>query len=574
MTGGTTAPVAVAKHDDPLRRAASRGGSSVASSGAGLPSALLTPRGSRSTLDGDPLLDDPLLPPLAAAGGDGSDGGSGGDAPSGSGSCSGCEGGGGGGSGGEPAAAQPTARTSSSGRAVHWADERTGAAAPAAAAVRPPLLHSAAPDDPSSGSGGGTATGGRDGVAVGGAAAAAARRAPLPESGCAQLDKYLLYLLKGDHPHKFMCGASTARGAPRPAAPPVPGPRMGAGVRPAAGRGGRACASSPGAAARPASHRGAAAPNDPAPTLPLTKLALPGPPRYYPGWGLSDDACAAVGEFLRIDRRIRVAALSGNRVTNEGAHWARGAPRVGPLGRGVGRRRRSPGDELRGRRDALWQGRSWVGPARQTPGLGCGQQPAAAQSKVGPRQKPAASRRERPAPPPPTPPSHPSGVDQIAQGLAANRTLAALDLSDNRIGDAGALSLATALGSGACVLGELNLSNNCIGARRGGGEGWGPHRQPGLPIDRGKAQAAAPSAGTAGNCRPLDAPAPQGCSPPHPVVDCAATICPAGDEGAEALAAAAASCHHLKKLHIGGNAISGAQQRVVQRALTKREYKV
>jgi hypothetical protein len=49
---------------------------------------------------------------------------------------------------------------------------------------------------------------------------------------------------------------------------------------------------------------------------------------------------------------------------------------------------------------------------------------------------------------------------------------------------------------------------------------------------------------------------------------------PAGDDGAEALAAAAASCPHLKKLHLGGNAVSAAQQRVVQRALTKREYRV
>lgn len=42
-------------------------------------------------------------------------------------------------------------------------------------------------------------------------------------------------------------------------------------------------------------------------------------PRFYPNWGLSDEACAAVGAFLRLDRRIKVATLSGNRVTDDGA---------------------------------------------------------------------------------------------------------------------------------------------------------------------------------------------------------------------------------------------------------------
>lgn len=48
----------------------------------------------------------------------------------------------------------------------------------------------------------------------------------------------------------------------------------------------------------------------------------------------------------------------------------------------------------------------------------------------------------------------------------------------------------------------------------------------------------------------------------------------AGDEGAEALAAAFAASRGLKKLHIQGNHISSAQQQVVQHVLKTRQYKM
>jgi hypothetical protein len=39
---------------------------------------------------------------------------------------------------------------------------------------------------------------------------------------------------------------------------------------------------------------------------------------YYPGWGLSDEGCLAVGEFLRRDGRIKVMTLSGNAIRDDG----------------------------------------------------------------------------------------------------------------------------------------------------------------------------------------------------------------------------------------------------------------
>jgi len=39
---------------------------------------------------------------------------------------------------------------------------------------------------------------------------------------------------------------------------------------------------------------------------------------YYPGWGLSEASCAAVGEFLRLDKRIKVMTLSGNSIADDG----------------------------------------------------------------------------------------------------------------------------------------------------------------------------------------------------------------------------------------------------------------
>ena len=39
---------------------------------------------------------------------------------------------------------------------------------------------------------------------------------------------------------------------------------------------------------------------------------------YYPGWGLNDEGCIAVGEFLRRDSRIKVMTLSGNAIKDDG----------------------------------------------------------------------------------------------------------------------------------------------------------------------------------------------------------------------------------------------------------------
>jgi hypothetical protein len=251
---------------------------SAASSGAGLPSALLTPRAARCVLSNDPADDDPLLSDRAGAPS---------PAPE--------RGGNGGGQSARQQqqqqqrcrtpGADPLARESM--RSVRWADESedgggasSGGAPPPASTVAAPApggqqldgqpsqqhqqqQHSstATSNSGSTGADGGApapdpaaadapppAAGGAT-PAIGAAAAAAARRAPLPESGSAQLDKYLIYLLRGEHPHRFL---------------------------------------------------------------------------YYPGWGLSDEAAAALGAFFRLDRRIRVATLSGNRVADDGG-WTREA---------------------------------------------------------------------------------------------------------------------------------------------------------------------------------------------------------------------------------------------------------
>lgn len=48
----------------------------------------------------------------------------------------------------------------------------------------------------------------------------------------------------------------------------------------------------------------------------------------------------------------------------------------------------------------------------------------------------------------------------------------------------------------------------------------------------------------------------------------------AGDDGADALAAAVASSSSLKKLKLSGNPISAAQLEVVQHVLKTREYRL
>jgi hypothetical protein len=47
-----------------------------------------------------------------------------------------------------------------------------------------------------------------------------------------------------------------------------------------------------------------------------------------------------------------------------------------------------------------------------------------------------------------------------------------------------------------------------------------------------------------------------------------------GDEGADALAAAAASSSTLKKIKLSGNSVSTAQLDVVQHVLKTRDYKL
>jgi hypothetical protein len=53
----------------------------------------------------------------------------------------------------------------------------------------------------------------------------------------------------------------------------------------------------------------------------------------------------------------------------------------------------------------------------------------------------------------------------------------------------------------------------------------------------------------------------------------ACVLSPAGDDGADALAAAVASSTTLKKLKLSGNSISAAQLDVVSHVLKTREYK-
>jgi hypothetical protein len=129
-------------------------------------------------------------------------------------------------------------------RGVRWADSDAAAGQPAGAesvtcgeagdrqqAGGPASVSGSAgvASTPGGGGGGVGGAGGREIVATGG------RRPPLPESGSAQLDKYLLYLLKGEHPHKFLCVAGAevhrwraAAGPARAQAPELGGRRPGA----------------------------------------------------------------------------------------------------------------------------------------------------------------------------------------------------------------------------------------------------------------------------------------------------------------------------------------------------------
>jgi hypothetical protein len=55
---------------------------------------------------------------------------------------------------------------------------------------------------------------------------------------------------------------------------------------------------------------------------------------------------------------------------------------------------------------------------------------------------------------------------------------------------------------------------------------------------------------------------------------CCVLLVAAGDEGAEALAAAIASSSALKKLQLSGNRVSAVQLQVVQHVLKTRVYKM
>ncbi len=40
---------------------------------------------------------------------------------------------------------------------------------------------------------------------------------------------------------------------------------------------------------------------------------------YYRDWGVSEEGCVALAEFMRHDRRMRIMTLSGNHISDEGA---------------------------------------------------------------------------------------------------------------------------------------------------------------------------------------------------------------------------------------------------------------
>lgn len=270
--------------------------------------------------------------------------------------------------------------------------------------------------------------------------------------------------------------------------------------------------------------------------------------RFYPGWGLPDDACAAVGAFLRLDRRIRVATLSSNRVADDGARGRRARPCawVALIGRAAAfvcrRGRQSP------------QGRQQVAPLPEAES-GCASLQTICRGKPLSTARPCNCQRVAH--------THPhAGAELLADGLAANRTLVTLDLSDNRIGDAGALAIAQALArNGSGALAELNLANNSIGAMRRVAGQW-------CWLDffvLSTASVVLEQLCCSTALHPLQ----------HRCQLCASlTPRAAGDEGAEALAAAAASSRTLKRIQLSGNAVSAGQLKVVQQALKTREYRV
>ncbi|KAF6262581.1 hypothetical protein COO60DRAFT_1495678 [Scenedesmus sp. NREL 46B-D3] len=121
---------------------------------------------------------------------------------------------------------------------------------------------------------------------------------------------------------------------------------------------------------------------------------------YYPNWGLSEQGCLAVAEFLRRDRRIKVITLSGNGIRDEGIELI--------------------AEGLAGNSSLLCLDLSG--------------------NKIGN-----------------------AGALALAEALHSNKTLAELQLSNNRIGDEGAEALAAAIASSS-ALKKLQLSGNRISA--------------------------------------------------------------------------------------------------------------
>lgn len=186
------------------------------------------------------------------------------------------------------------------------------------------------------------AAGGGLGRSTSGAPAAGRAVSRLPASGDEQLDRYLSYLLTGQHPHRFL---------------------------------------------------------------------------FYPAWGLTPGGCAALGAFLRRDTRIKVMTLADNSIGDEGGWVLGGGGACGHVCQG---------------RTRHAQGSSSV------PRLLC----LLVHAMV-------------------------TGVEVLAEGLAANGTLLSLDLSGNDITCVGAVAIAEALHSDKCVLAELQLANNKIGGQAG-----------------------------------------------------------------------------------------------------------
>uniref|UniRef100_A0A383W9J7 Uncharacterized protein n=1 Tax=Tetradesmus obliquus TaxID=3088 RepID=A0A383W9J7_TETOB len=119
---------------------------------------------------------------------------------------------------------------------------------------------------------------------------------------------------------------------------------------------------------------------------------------YYPQWGLSEQGCAAVAEFLRRDKRIKVMTLSGNAIRDEGIDLV--------------------AEALASNSSLLCLDLS--------------------DNKIGD-----------------------AGAIALAEALHSNRTLAELQLSNNRIGDEGAEALAAAVASSS-ALKKLQLSGNRV----------------------------------------------------------------------------------------------------------------